>query len=371
MSDQELHAIPLKELQTLTNLFSLKLNNNHVDTLSLGKLFDSEVGPRLETLEVNNNMELTAISSSIKKMKALVHFQANNCSITELADEIKHCTALQTLQLNKNQLDMVPNDLPKTLKTLSVASNNIMSLPSALLEKLTELEDLNVSHNLLNNLSAKIPTTFKSINIGHNNVQVLPWKELSACKNLETLLVNDNGIKQVPRLLGDITTLTKLDLSRNPIDEIPLGIFTSMKNLRVLHLEGLPIRSLPDLPNSIEELYLDGCTNITVLPESILQLSKLRVLKMGATGLKHIPESITRLQTLETISFRDCTLLLSTTFGFTSMQKLRHLDMRGCTKLYDPPAIITDKGHHLLLMGYMSGQVTAEDAANPAFCTIL
>jgi Leucine-rich repeat (LRR) protein len=281
LSDQDLTTVPIQELKTLPNLFSLKLNQNNINAQAIREFFDSEVGPRIEHLEINENAQIQLIGTSIEKMKALVHLEAKNSGVTELADEIKECSALKVLILDENALDMMPTELPKSLTKLSVARNNIMSLSSTLLEKFVALEDLNVSHNLLNALSAKIPRTFKHINIGNNNIQALPWKELSECKQLVTLIVNDNGIKSVPKLLGDIASLRTLNLARNPINSIPQGVLGGLKNLKVLHLEGLPIKSLPtDLPESLEELYLNDCTGLDHVPEIVSKLPLLRVLDM-------------------------------------------------------------------------------------------
>jgi hypothetical protein len=46
------------------------------------------------------------------------------------------------------------------------------------------------------------------------------------------------------------------------------------------------------------------------------------------------------------------------------------LDLKGCASLQNPPLSITDKGHHALLMGFMSGAVTVEDVES-AWCNIL
>ncbi|RYQ94939.1 hypothetical protein Ahy_B08g089911 isoform F [Arachis hypogaea] len=69
--------------------------------------------------------------------------------------------------------------------------------------------------------------------------------------------------------LGNLVSLTDLDLSRNKFEKLPVNI-NELPGLRRLNLDYCPtLKLLPKLPSSITELYAHGCKSLDPLPSNV------------------------------------------------------------------------------------------------------
>ena len=115
----------------------------------------------------------------------------------------------------------------------------------------------------------------------HGGTDALPYdalvEALAECAAAQELGLAGFGIAQLPAgPLGQLSTLTRLDLSRNKLSEVPAEIGQ--------------LRALIDLDLSRNELR--------ALPGALGQLSRLRLLNCMANRLTGLPEEIGNLEAL-------------------------------------------------------------------------
>ena len=141
-----------------------------------------------------SNLRLLNISGSYGETRT---------GIKEIPPEIAKLTDLETLILEKNQIEALPAELftLTRLEHLYLKSNNIHSLPR-LTANLKRIRKLDLSDNQLSELPS----------------------EIGELKDLETLDLTQNRLKRLPLEIGRLDKLLRLSLSSNKIENVPLEI---------------------------------------------------------------------------------------------------------------------------------------------------
>jgi len=231
---------------------------------------------------------------------------------------------------------ILPHSLPHSLsgsKRLCIANNRIDRI-NASITSLSVLEYLNVSGNHLSTLpnSMSFMSSLKHLDASHTHLRELPpsfgdWNQDGKCAGLlclRTLILRGNqleafvphGKKELPSLTHlDLScnrftslspslvldigpTLNRLNLARNAITDLPIGVLGAMKHLVSLNLSHNRIRELPDdiafLP-ALQTLNLSH-NLLTALPDSISHLVSLSSLLVASNKLATFPPSIGSLQ---------------------------------------------------------------------------
>jgi hypothetical protein len=141
----------LPEIQDLTALSRLELDNNGLDTLPV------EVTriATLEYLSVNNN-RLTFLPREIGNMKFLTWLHLYNNRIDTLTPAVGGLTSLRYLTLSYNQLRNLPAEMGRlsNLNQLFMHHNRLENLPEVLMS-LPKMSLLDIHSNRLCNLSAR------------------------------------------------------------------------------------------------------------------------------------------------------------------------------------------------------------------------
>ena len=155
--------------------------------------------------------------------------------IFDLAD------TLEVLNLSQNQLDSLPDDLPRLrkLRILFASENRFRHLPDVLGE--------------CSNLTM---VGFKSNQIETVDAGAFP-------ESLRWLILTDNRIRQLPGTLGRCTELQKLMLAGNQLSHLP-DEMSACVNLELLRL---------------------AANNFTTLPDWLLELPRLSWLALGGNPL--------------------------------------------------------------------------------------
>ncbi|WIA11028.1 hypothetical protein OEZ85_011181 [Tetradesmus obliquus] len=110
-------------------------------------------------------------------------------------------------------------------------------------------------------------------------------------RNLTTLCVSGQHITTLPQLPAHLQDLRLSDC----------------KQLRSLHVSGCRnLRSLPELPATLEELYCNGCAALTALPSSLGSTALRELNCSGCARLQQLPALPESLKNLEA---EDCTSL--------------------------------------------------------------
>ncbi|GLT41604.1 hypothetical protein SLA2020_487630 [Shorea laevis] len=182
-------------------------------------------------------------------------------NIRELPNKEQWTEDLKRVSLMRNSIEEIPRDLSspecRMLTTLLLSHNNLSNFPDSFFEQMNELRILDLSKNY--------------------ELESLP-SSISKLKNLTTLLlIGCVQLRKVPDL-SNCQAITKLDVNRSGIEEIPEGM-EMLVNLRYL-----------DLSN----------TNIRKMPEGILQkLSCLQNLALRINGIQVKGEDLWPLEKLE------------------------------------------------------------------------
>lgn len=202
------------------------------------------------------------LSSAVYSLTLLNYLEVSQCpSLTQVHEDIKHLTNLQSLILCRNKLAVVPNVASfQSLKVLDLSVNELDALPEGL-SQLNELTTLNVSCNRLEALPEGLSYCAKlaTINLSKNHISSLPPDLFSGrLELLATLLASDNGIQELSGDVHRLPALKVLDLSNNKLREIPPGLSDCSK-LKEIHFKG------NKLSDKRLEKMVNGCQTKSIL----------------------------------------------------------------------------------------------------------
>ncbi|SHE98524.1 NEAT domain-containing protein [Clostridium fallax] len=189
----------------LTKLKVLGLSTNKIKNIPKGT-FD----------KLNNLTELDLGKNNLTKLDEDVFIGLKNIdslslsenNIEELPDNIfKYNNTLRLLFLYDNNLNKVPKSIGglDRLESLSLNNNKIEILPEEL-KNLNNLNSLNISKNYIKEISEDLFSIFKnmnSIDLSDNNISSIPDNLIDILPNLKYLNLKLNNIKKLPNLNSD------------------------------------------------------------------------------------------------------------------------------------------------------------------------
>lgn len=171
-------------------------------------------------------------------------------------------------------------------------------------------------------------------------------------------------VRTLPESIGQLTSLTALDLTFcNRLRKLPKSI-GRLRNLTELHLQATTLQTLPSsigelsrltsisfnccvmlqsLPESfglltgLETLEFAHCDNLRSLPKSFGQLTGLQYLHLKSFVLRTLPPSVGNLNKLMGLSLERCYALQSLPVSMGQLTSLMALDLSGCQKLQNLP----------------------------------
>ncbi len=287
----------------------------------------------LEKISFVDGSKLQFLPKSIGQLKNLKILEIQeNRETMELPEEIGNLTSLVKLCLYRTDVKVLPLTIGqlKNLQELDLGKSTIRTLPPCIgrLENLREI-DLDNARNL-----SKLPdeignlTSLTKLNLSHTcSLLALPTT-IGRLRNLPELDLRYSGVKELPRGIGDMTSLKFLILTKCPMESLPPSI-GKLKNLR--HLDLMRMEALSKLPDEIgdttllQSLYISHTSALKVLPPSIGKLKDLRViiaeelnafpkvickltclkcLNLASSQLKSLPRSIGHLKNLEILNLK-------------------------------------------------------------------
>ncbi|XP_031372268.1 disease resistance protein TAO1 isoform X2 [Punica granatum] len=280
----------------------------------------------LERLILRRCENLLEIDPSIGKLRGLKHLDLSVCtSLRSLPEELCCLDSLQVVCLNSNW--------PMTSQMRDPQESHTFGIP--------ELIDIDI---------AKLPQTIGTL----VKLKVL---KLNSCIRL----------KKLPDSLGNLRSLTELDVSYTGITKLPDTIW-NLKKLRVIKIRMKKIKELPSFIGMLKRLkilVLNGCerleklpdslgnlrslveldiseTRITELPDTVWNLKKLRVIRMvGIRNIKELPSSIGMLNSLEVLNADLCHLLAEIPSTIEGLTRLRVLNLLYTAICVLPPKLPT------------------------------
>ncbi|XP_018575842.1 protein artichoke [Anoplophora glabripennis] len=273
-----LPVAPSPDLE-LPVLRMLDLSSNKIQTIPKGAL---RTMPQLRRLYIGKNLLQSLTGNSLVGLSQLEILHLHGNMIAHIhPDTFKDTRELKELNLNNNRLDiLIPEmfkDTPQ-LKQLDLSKNQLAEILPGTLDKNLELQNVDVSYNIL----VQLPITFYGL------------------KNLKYFDLTSNRIKNLdPEIIGSLSNLHELKISKNFIQELKQGSFNNLQQLKALHLdnnelefiESNAVRDLPVLKtikinrNAIKEIPKMAFYNLPSLQVVELQNNELRSISPDAFSL--------------------------------------------------------------------------------------
>ncbi|KAK9995001.1 hypothetical protein SO802_024704 [Lithocarpus litseifolius] len=271
----------------------------------------------LEILILSGCSKIKRILEFMGNMKRLSKLHLNAIAITKLPSSIEHLTNLASLHLRvcKNLL-CLPSIICsfKSLKDINLSGCSKLDSVPGKLWNVESLEELDVSGIAFRELSFSV--------VALKNLQVLSFQ---GCK------------RPLPKLMNKFFPFNLMPRRiLNPVSLL-LPSLLGMCSLKRLDLRDCNLQKIPnDIGNlsSITELYLSE-KHFSCLPESIVQLSKLKLIDLNNCTRLHLiaTPDFTGAPNLEKLVFNGCIKLREVHPSIMVHRRLTLLDLENCKSL--------------------------------------
>ncbi|XP_055302463.1 insulin-like growth factor-binding protein complex acid labile subunit isoform X1 [Sitodiplosis mosellana] len=293
----DIQKLSQRQFKNATKLMILSFGFNNRLTKLESQLFKH--APSLEYIDFGFN-QINEIED--KAFRGLINLktlflEAN--SITQIRNKTFTGTKnLQRLDLSKNQINDIQTGSfvhMSKLKTIHLNQNRIGRLQAGLFSGFRMIERIDLSVNAISEVEDGVfegLTTLNILELGFNRLMTLPEGFLNGVPNLVSLFLAQNQIEEIHPDLGNLTKLTVLDLSYNPILHMDPEVLFGLDKLESLETRGCNLTQLdPDVfinQQALETLDLSE-NNITTVEWNIfLPLERLKFLKLEANHIAEI-----------------------------------------------------------------------------------
>ncbi|XP_028924127.1 fibromodulin [Ornithorhynchus anatinus] len=200
---------------------------------------------------------------------------------------------LERLYLDHNNLTKMPGPLPRSLRELHLAYNQISRVPNNAFEGLENLTALYLQHNEIQEVGTALRglKSLIMVDLSHNKLRKVPDGLPLA---LEQLYLEYNNVYTVPDAYFKVSPkLLYVRLSHNSLTNAGLSSNTfNSSSLLELDLSYNQLQKIPPVSTNLENLYLQGnrinefsissfCTVVDVM-----NFSKLQVLRLDGNEIK-------------------------------------------------------------------------------------
>lgn len=263
----------------------------------------------------------------------------------------------------------------------------------ALVCQLEGLKKLNLRRNLLGRLPEAFRglTQLEELNLGSNRLGIIP-PQLAGLKRLKYLHLGNNYITTVPEFVSELQELEYFTLHKN-IRIKSVENLAGLKRLKHLNLHYLNLHRLPpfiyefrslvtltlwnvrEIKDEIAnltnlEFFSDcGCPGLRTLPDSLLKLRRLRMIRLFQNNLESLPENFGDLENLEELSLYQ-NKLVRLPDSFAKLQKLKKLNL-AWNRFRSVPACLTDCAALEWLAVFENPLKHGEQVALPPQTTVL
>ncbi|KAL9345329.1 hypothetical protein Peur_063004 [Populus x canadensis] len=277
---------------------------------------------RLKVLEMSRCSELESLPKITVLMESLKYLYLSKTGIKEIPSSIQSLTRLRDLDMSVcSKLESLPEiTVPmESLVELNLSKTGIKELPSISFKHMTSLKILKLDGTPLKELPSSIQflTRLQSL-------------DMSGCSKLESF----------PEITVPMESLVELNLSKTGIKEIPSISFKHMTSLKILKLDGTPLKELPSsiqFLTRLQSLDMSGCSKLESFPEITVPMKYLTELNLSKTGIKELPLSIKDMVRLEELTLHGTPIKA---LPDQLPPSLRYLRTRDCSSLETVPSII-------------------------------
>jgi internalin A len=220
-------------------------------------------------------------------------------------------------------LELIDQAAAEGWTELDLSGQNLTELPPEI-GQLTQLETL-ILGKPEENFEVVGNRVLQKVNT--NALTSLPV-EISNLHQLQTLDLSGNPLKELPEWLPTLPKLTKLAAIRLDLAVIPDSL-AQLPNLQQLYLRSNQISTIPDslaqLPN-LQQLDLSS-NQISTIPDSLAQLPNLQQLDLRSNQISTIPDSLAQLPNLQQLDLRS-NQISTIPDSLAQLPNLQQLDLR-------------------------------------------
>ncbi len=327
LSGRGLRTIPVALHKQADSLISLRLSRNPMIEIPSDFI---QACTALRELRLSH-MSMKQVPPSLQHAPALNRLDLCCNSIKELEDAyLDQIRGLMTLLVQNNRLEKLPWHFPRlrNLMTLNVSNNKFRKFP-LVLTSMESLRDLDISFNMITELPEHIGQMkmLERFILAGNQVTRFPH-EFTDLVNLRILECQRNHISDLT-VVCMLPQLTQLCADHNAVSTLDLSLGPRLLKLKVAHNDITQISFIPGplgkLPYTLTSLDLSYAKLSSLGDQVLSHLHSLRILKLDHNSIRTIPDSLGKLQWLETLSCTDNKLdALPSTIG--DLQKLEALD---------------------------------------------
>uniref|UniRef100_A0A182P7Q6 Uncharacterized protein n=1 Tax=Anopheles epiroticus TaxID=199890 RepID=A0A182P7Q6_9DIPT len=230
----------------------LDLSGNNVQDLGDGHQFQG-----LESIDLSQNSLQTADTAWFQALEHLKVLNLEGNSISQLpSDLLSPDHSLELLSLAGNALDTISDavflaDVP--IKALNLSNNHLHD--TAILRRNDFITELDVSGNRLERLLLR--PNYRTLLANANRITTLEWDVLPGTmfSSLQQLHLADNQLDHLDQRLFQMSALSELDVSENRLDTFPFDQLYRLKRLVALIISRNNIRTLP--AGDVQKFKLD------------------------------------------------------------------------------------------------------------------
>lgn len=264
-------ALKCKEGILHTNIRSKALSKMSVD----GK---KSAWEELEKLSADDS--ITIIDLSRKDL-------SNSKVFERLCNSLINKKSLQELLLSDCRLTMIPTNLPENLKKIDLKENLITVIRMPLPPDITYLD---LSYNKISEVPPGLGGKISFLDLHNNRISKITNEIFADINSLHFLNLSGNQISEM-LLSISIPCLNTLNLSFNKIANIPKEFFVPSNSLMNLNLSNNPLAYLHPIIGNMESLTkLDlRATKIKELPSTLTKIKNLEHLFLDKVCLDYPP----------------------------------------------------------------------------------
>ncbi|KAL5800978.1 hypothetical protein ACOSQ3_032610 [Xanthoceras sorbifolium] len=258
LTGTEIEEVPAS-VESLSKLFLLDLSDcarlKHIST-SICKL------KSLRVLSLKNCPKLESFPEILEIMESLEELDLSGTAIKELPFSIEHLNGLLRLLLN----------CCKNLETLPSSICNLTSLIEFDLSDCPKLGKLPVNMGSLKsfeNISAAVSQPPSSMTSLRSLIECLAFHPISGLScSLEDLCLNNSSLMEIPKDIGCLSSLKKLELCKNDFESLPTSIKQLSKLETLLLNDCNMLRFITKLPSNLLLLEAMNCKQLQSLPDT-------------------------------------------------------------------------------------------------------
>ncbi|KAL0283969.1 UNVERIFIED_CONTAM: hypothetical protein Sangu_2855600 [Sesamum angustifolium] len=195
--------------------------------------------PLLVVLNVSHN-KLTSLPAAIGELHMLKSLDVSFNSIEKIPEEIGSAASLVKFDCSNNVLSSLPCSLGHciNLAELKIPSDGFRAA-----SKLQILDLSGTSGSLPENPAFSSLPELQELYLSRMQISSFPL-DIMTLQQLRILDLSQNSLQSIPESIKDLTSLTELNLSDNNISSLPPNLGLLEAHLKVLKLEGNPLRRI-------------------------------------------------------------------------------------------------------------------------------